>query len=132
MEPGDQSQDPQAPMEIIAADTMPVTIRFSRRVLRMHQVAETELGSLVSMGNSLNRTFFGITVGALIGFGTAVLTVDIADPVRHATFVGLAWASGIFALYFGIRAILDHRALRAKLREIKSGNIDSLTTTTEG
>ena len=88
----------------------------------MHMVSETELDTVATMGASVHLGFFGMGFGALIAFGIALLTIEIPDPRTYAAFVAMFAVSVVASLYFGTRGVLDYRAARRKLREIKWGS----------
>jgi hypothetical protein len=59
--------------------------------------------------------------GSAVTCWVVLKTVTLNDPNTHAEFsVGFA-AFLLFSVYFGIRAVLDYRASKRKLREIKGG-----------
>lgn len=106
--------------EIRISPITPVTVEFAPRTLRMHLVAESELDTIASLSNSIHIGFAGASVGSLIAFGIVLATVQLTDPLLHASFVGLTWISGVFTIYFGVRAYLDYRASKEKLNQLKS------------
>jgi len=97
-----------------------ITVNYRRRKLTMCHVTETELDAIASLSNSVNMTFFGITFGALISFGITIVTVPIQSEVASAMFSGLTFASLVGTLYFGVRSVIDYRAAKAKLKELKT------------
>lgn len=109
-----------APMEITSGKP-PLTVRYEPRTMTMHSVSGTELDTISSLGNSIHLTFFGVCVGAGIAFLSILLSVPDLGPRPHATFTFLAAGAGLFAVYFGARAIADYRAAKRKLKELKSG-----------
>ena len=60
-------------------------------------------------------------MGSLIAFWTVLTTTKITDSFTHAVYVALLAVSAVGAAYFGIRAIIDYRESRRKLKEIKCG-----------
>lgn len=84
----------------------------------MLPVTEAELDALASLGNSINLTFLGISLGAVISFSIALWT-DGTDARTHSEFMALAWLSGVLTLYFAIRSAVDHRSIKARLRALK-------------
>lgn len=96
-----------------------LTIQYTSRTMNMVTISENELDMLVSLGNSTHLTFFGISVGALMAFAIELATAPMSDPFVHASFVALTGVSLLLTPYFGIRAILDYRSSRRKVREIK-------------
>jgi hypothetical protein len=108
------------PMEIVSG-MPPLTVRYEPRTMTMHSVSGTELDTLSSLGNSIHLTFFGVCVGAGIAFVSILLSVPDLGPRPHATFTFLAAGAGLFAFYFGARAVADYRASKRKLKELKSG-----------
>jgi len=111
--------DKPVPTEISPSSPRSVTIYYEPRTLRMHQVTEAELDAVASLSNSVHQTFLGMAFGSLIAFAIVLGTVEIRAPLSHATFVGLTWISAVFTLYFGIRAVIDYKASRQKLKELK-------------
>jgi hypothetical protein len=108
------------PAEILANSPTPLTLQYARRTLRMHSATEAELETIASLGNSVHLAFFGISFGAVIAFSIVLSTITISDPIPHATFMGMDWLSVILTFYFGVRAAVDYRSSRRKLKEIKS------------
>lgn len=105
--------------EIRISPVTPITVEYAPRTLRMHIVAESELDAIASLSNSIHIGFVGASIGSLIAFGIVLATVQLTDPLLHATFVGLTWISGVFTVYFGVRAYLDYRASKEKLNQLK-------------
>ena len=87
----------------------------------MHTLTETELEAVASLSSSVHLAFLGMSFGSFIAFAIVLWTIEIRDPLQHATFAGLAWTSAMLSLYFGVRAAIDYRASRRKLKEIKAG-----------
>ncbi len=85
----------------------------------MYTVTDAELDTVASLGNSIHLTFLGISFGTAIAFGIVLATVQVTDPLAHASFVALAWLSAFLTVYFAIRAFVDYRAAQRKLSEIK-------------
>lgn len=110
-------------VHITTTTNMPLVVEYPPRTLRMHQVTEAELDSVASLGNSIHLTFLGMSFGAFVALAIVLFSIEIADPLKYASVVGLTWISGIATLYFGARAIIDHRASRAKISEIKRGGL---------
>ena len=110
---------PSDELRIVPAAGMPLTVQYARRTLRMLTLTEIELDTVASIGNSVHLAFLGISAGAFIAFGITMLTLPIADPKLFATFAALTALAGILTAYFGVRALIDYRASRAKLSEIK-------------
>lgn len=84
----------------------------------MYSVTGQELDGLASGYNSIHAGFFTLCLGALIGFGTTLLTVPLSDKL-FALYVGLTGVSGILTPYFGLRAIRDWRNTTQRIEEIK-------------
>jgi hypothetical protein len=97
----------------------PVTVKYLRREVRMISVAEHELDGLVSPDTSLYLAFFGISSGACLALVITLYTVNISDPIRHATFVGMGWISFAAAIFLAIRVGFAIAATKRKLRELK-------------
>ncbi len=85
----------------------------------MHTVTGQELDAVASLSNSVHLTFFGLCFGATISLSIVISTVSIPDPKTYAAFMALTAVSVILSSYFGIRALIDYRASRRKLKEIK-------------
>ena len=88
---------------------LPVTVQYTARTVMVHTVTSTELDTVASLSNSL------------IAFWTVLTTTKITDSFTHAVYVALLAVSAVGAAYFGIRAIIDYRESRRKLKEIKCG-----------
>lgn len=97
----------------------PVTVKYVRREFRMFQVGEHELDTLASWDTSLYGTFLGISVGALIAVAITLFTVEINDPLRHASFVAVMWVSLASSVFLLLKVIQSARNVRAKIRGIK-------------
>lgn len=88
----------------------------------MHQVSDTELDAIVSGGNSIHMTFFGLCGGVVVTCVVVLTTVTMTDPVTHAGYVAALIVCGVLGLFFGIRGVSDYRTNKRKLKEIKSGD----------
>lgn len=88
----------------------------------MYYVHENELDSLASDLSSLHGTFFGIAVGAAIGFAIALPTPSLSDRMFTVFAVSLG-VSLLASVYFGIRTALDRKASQAKLLKIKGKKV---------
>jgi hypothetical protein len=84
---------------------------------KLYTLSADEVEALASPEKFLHRVFFGVCLGVLISFGIALATLTIDNARIHASFVGLAGASALLAIYFGGRVLLDNK----KVREIKAG-----------
>ena len=62
-------------------------------------------------------TFFGISVGAAVAIGNALLTATL-DTRTNAAFVTLLALSLVGVLYFALRAYLDWRARERVVRSV--------------
>ncbi len=89
----------------------------------MISVAEHELDGLVSADTPLYLGFFGISFGAFLALVITLYTVSIAEPARHATFVGMAWLSFFVSTFLAIRVTFSIAATRRKLRELKEESV---------
>ena len=85
----------------------------------MYQVNGVELDSLASSGSSIHLTFFGLCTGGAVTTGVVLTTVTIANPLVYAGYIGGFVSAVIFAIYFGVRGIADHRAAKRRLKELK-------------
>jgi hypothetical protein len=113
---------PQTDQQIVLSSTpVPLTVQYLPRTVMVHPVTTNELDAVASLSNSLNLTFFGISFGSTTAFGIVLSTSVIGDPKVYAAYVALLAVSFIGSGYFGIRGILDYRAAKKKLEEIKSG-----------
>jgi hypothetical protein len=101
----------------------PLTIDYKRRKLTMHQVTSGELDAVASLNNAVNLGMFGISFGAFVSLVSTLLTVPIANPVTAAAFAGSAVAAGLATAFFGVRAIIEVREARQKLRDLKRGDV---------
>jgi hypothetical protein len=89
--------------------------------MRMIHVSTDDLDNVASLGNSLNLTFFGLSVGAAIAFVIVLTTGNVTDPTIHAAYIAALMVSSVFSLFFGIRGAIDYKAAKKKLNEIKCG-----------
>jgi hypothetical protein len=87
----------------------------------MHTVTGMELDTIASLSNSVHLTFFGVCLGAVVAFGIVLSTSKITDPIIHAGYIALLAVSAVGTLYFGIRALIDYKEAKRRLKEIKSG-----------
>jgi hypothetical protein len=87
----------------------------------VHQLTGTELDTVASISNSVHLAFFGLCAGGVISFGIVLASGAVTDPSQHASYVALFAISVIGALYFGVRAKIDYKKSKDKLREIKQG-----------
>lgn len=101
----------------------PLTIDYKRRTLTMHQVTSGELDAVASLNNGVNLGMFGISFGAFGSLVTTLLTVPISNPVTAAAFSGAAVAAGLATAFFGVRAIIEVKEARQKLRDLKRGDV---------
>jgi hypothetical protein len=99
----------------------PLTIQYTQRSLTMLPVSTTELDAIASLGSSVHLTFFGLCAGAALTCAVVLTTVTITNPITYGGYVGALIFSGVLGIYFGIRGVVDHRASKRKLRDIKSG-----------
>ena len=95
----------------------------------MHYVSDTELRNLATAGSgSVNLGFFGICVGLFGGCIITLATVEITNPITHASFVAGSLVTGIMTLYFGIMALRDFLAVRQKLKELRENTENALSS----
>ena len=85
----------------------------------MLTVSEAELDAVAAPEGSIHFGLLGMSFGSLTGFGTTLATVDITNPKIFSAFVALTAVSVISSINFGVRAFMDHRASRRRLRELK-------------
>jgi hypothetical protein len=119
--PPERSKPHGAGIEVLAPDSMPLTVEYAPRVLTMHTLTEVELDTVAGLSNSVHLAFLGISAGAFVAFVITLATVAIEDPRTAATLSALTGLSAVLSLYFGVRAITDFRSSRQKLAEIKRG-----------
>ncbi len=88
------------------------------RKLHMYQVTEAELGTIQEVGQrfSLEISFFALLFGALITLLITLTTVSISDPKMYSSYVAVTIISALGSLYFGIRAIIDYRNAKKKIK----------------
>jgi hypothetical protein len=101
----------------------PVTIEVMPRRAVMYRLFEPELERLGSNQSSVHLAFFTLCVGVAIGFGTTLLTVDIASARIFAAFVALFAISMIGAAFFGVMAKREHQNAQREIQRIKEGVI---------
>ena len=100
---------------------VPLTVEYVPRSMRMIPISSHELDNVASLGNSIHLTFFGLCAGAAIAFAIVLTTGNVTDPMTHAGYIAVLIASGVLSLYFGIRGVIDYRAAKRKLSDIKCG-----------
>lgn len=83
----------------------------------MYYVTGPELDRIASISNSVNLAFFTLTCGAMLGLLGTVLTA--APGADLGVVVMLLLAAAVLTVYFGIWALLDYRAARRNIDEIK-------------
>jgi hypothetical protein len=87
--------------------------------MKMYLLSESEIDSLVSLGSSIDLTFFGIACGAFISLGITLFTVQITEPKKYAAFVGTTVLAGFLTVFFAARAISSYRRAQKRLEAIK-------------
>ncbi|MFY9978197.1 MAG: hypothetical protein WAK22_08195 [Candidatus Sulfotelmatobacter sp.] len=87
----------------------------------MIPVNSHELDTVASLSNSVNLAFFTLCVGLAAAFGLVLNQGGITDAMKHAEYVSLFAVSVVGSLYFGVRALVDHRAAKRRLDDIKRG-----------
>ncbi|HTX76972.1 MAG TPA: hypothetical protein VMD29_12260 [Terracidiphilus sp.] len=88
----------------------------------MRSISDSELDTLVSLGSSIDLTFFGITAGAFVSLIITVFTVSIPAAREFAAFIGATILTAILALFFGIRGVKAYSEGQKLLKTIRSGN----------
>lgn len=91
----------------------------------MHQVTSVELDAVASLNNAVNLGMFGISFGAFSSLAITLMTVPIASPVTAAAFAGSAVAAFLAAAFFGVRAVIEVREARQKLKDLKRDGLSS-------
>jgi len=102
-----------------SAGYTPVNVSYSPREMRVYYLNEAELDSIASQTGSTDIAFLGISAGALITLCATLETVTIADPIKHATFVGAAIVFLVFTLFFGARTYQSLQYSKKRLQQIK-------------
>jgi hypothetical protein len=100
----------------------PLTIHYARRTIKMVTISEAELDSVAAGGSSVNLGLLGISCGTFLTCVTTLATVDLTVPRIYASFVALAWVSGLASLFFAIQAGRELYAVRQRVKSIKSGS----------
>ncbi len=85
----------------------------------MHSISESELEAIASGAPSINLTFFGLCLGAVISFGIVLRTANL-NEFSKSLFGSLFFCSLIMGTFFGVRGIRDFLQYKKKLGEIKS------------
>jgi hypothetical protein len=119
--PDHQSVPPIQQVQVSSVPA-PLTVQYASRTVMVHQLTNNELETVASISNSVHLTFFGLCTGGVISFGIVLAGSAIAEPKQIASYVALFAVSSIGSLYFGIRAVIDYRRAKDKLREIKRGS----------
>jgi len=101
------------------SSTQSITVEYVPGRLRMHTISEDKLDMLVSGNAPVHLTFFGVCFGAAISFGVVLYNGGI-DQHHQSVYTMLLWASGILALYFGVRGGTDYFQSSKKIDEIKN------------
>ena len=94
-----------------------ITFIVQPRTVNLYFVTRAELQQLASLGVSLHMTFFGISVGAAVAVGIALLTATL-DSRTNAAFVALLAVSLVGVAYFSVRALFDWRARERVVRSV--------------
>ena len=94
-----------------------ITFIVQPRTVNLYFVTRAELQQLASLGVSLHTTFFGISAGAAVAVGIALLTATL-DTRTNAAFVALLAVSLVGVAYFSVRAVLDWRARERVVRSV--------------
>jgi hypothetical protein len=108
-----------AESRFIGQDSSILLYREQRRV-RVHEVTDTEIDALRDSAPALSLTFFGIFVGAAVGFGAAWASETTSDRV-HAAFVALFFVSVILSAYFGVSSYRAWRRGNQIVARIRNG-----------
>ncbi len=88
----------------------------------MYRLFDTELDSLGKAQNSIHLAFFTLSIGIVIGLGITLLTVDILDPKKYATFMALLAVFILASIYFGIMFSRDYKACKNQIDRIRRGD----------
>ncbi len=99
-----------------------LTVDYAPRRVVMYHVTGTEIDAIATGGNSvnLNLTFFGLSAGALISFGSVLLSTPISNPKTFATYVALSVASLVGALVFGINGRNAYKSQKQRIEDTKT------------
>lgn len=100
---------------------LPLTVQYAPRTVMVHPVTGQELDTIAALSNSVHLSFFGLCAGAATAFAIVLSTSDTSNAVTHASYLALFAVSTVGTIYFGVRALIDYRASRRKLEEIKRG-----------
>src|SRR5689334_19153779 len=92
-----------------------VMIEVVQRRATMYMLFGTELERLGSAQNSIHLAFLTLCIGGAIGFGTTLLTIDITDPKKFATFVALFGLSVLASVYLGVMFRRDYKTCKEDL-----------------
>ena len=87
----------------------------------MYSVTDPELNSIRESGLSatVDLALFTLCAGSLITLIVTLSTVNINDAKIFSAYVAASIVSGIFSLWFGMRACIAWKNAKAKLKEIK-------------
>jgi hypothetical protein len=99
-----------------------LTVDYAPRRVVMYHVTGIEIDAFAAGGNSvnLNLTFFGISVGALISFGSVLLSTTVTNPKTFATYVALGIASLVGTLVFGINGRNAYKIQKQRITDMKT------------
>jgi hypothetical protein len=105
----------------ISPNPTPLTVGYVQRSLLVHQLSSYELDAVASSGGSLHLTFFGLCTGAAITFAVVLTTANVTNAKTYGAYVGALTITGVLAVYFGIRGVIDYHAAKKRLNDIKRG-----------
>ena len=111
---------PEHHAEILRIDDEPVVnVKFQKRDLPMVTLSHSELDSLTSMSGTLDASFLGASVGALISFGSTLATVTNLSDRTFAVYVALSVVASFFTVFFGIRCVTGLLNRASHLKRLK-------------
>lgn len=104
------------PVEVESASS-PITVVRVPRVVPFHSLTESGIEALFESGTSLHMAFLGMAAGAFVSVIASLVSANMSDRVLASFIAGLI-LTGVLVVYFSVRAGLDYRHARRRVRTI--------------
>lgn len=112
-------QTPQEALNIGTGEQAALSWSIHQRRVTMHLVFDEEIATLRAVGPTTALTFFGISVGGLLGMLGILLTQKHLTTDSHAAILGLMVLSAVLAGFFAIIAGVGYWRLHRLVGRIR-------------